>query len=116
MERDPRAWLWDMREAAKAIIRFIDGVDFGTYVESDILHSAVERKFEIIGEAMSQLAKFDPALARRVGDPGPIVGFRNYLIHRYSKVDHDEVWEIAQGSLPVILATLNELLEELGPP
>jgi uncharacterized protein with HEPN domain len=116
MQRDPRAWLWDMREAAKAILMFIDGVDFETYVASDVLHSAVERKFEIIGEAMSQLAKFDSALAGRVGDPRPIIGFRNYLIHRYSKVDHGEVWAIARGRLPAILGALNVLLEELGPP
>jgi len=52
--------------AADAIERFIAGLDLQTYEQSEIIHSAVERKFEIIGESLNQLAKQDPALASRI--------------------------------------------------
>ncbi len=49
MERDPRAYLWDARQAAEFIQTFIEGVAFEAYIQSEMMRSAVERKFEIIG-------------------------------------------------------------------
>jgi hypothetical protein len=37
--------------------------------------------FEIIAEALSQIAKLDPPLAQRIPDLRQIVAFRNLLIH-----------------------------------
>ena len=48
-------------------------------------------KFEIIGEALNQLAKHDPALARRIPDIRDIIAFRNILIHGYAVIEHDQV-------------------------
>lgn len=60
MQRDARTFLRDVREAATAIQSFIAGIDFASYADSPLLHSAVERKFEIIGEDLNQLARHDP--------------------------------------------------------
>jgi uncharacterized protein with HEPN domain len=60
VQRDARSYLWDVQQAAGAIIGFIAGLDVRTYAETEVVHSAVERKFEIIGEALSQLSKLDP--------------------------------------------------------
>lgn len=114
MQRDERAYLWDMREAADAILGFITDVDFKTYAETPLIHSAVERKFEIIGEAMSMLAKTDPALAQRIPEFAEIIAFRNQLIHGYSGVDHARVWRIAHISLPSLRAVAAALLDEMG--
>ena len=46
MQRESRAYLWDIDRAADAIERFIAGLDLQTYEQSEITHSAVERKFE----------------------------------------------------------------------
>jgi uncharacterized protein with HEPN domain len=51
MPRDPRAWLWDVQQAGEAIAEFIAGLDEQAYAESELVYSAVERKFAIIGEA-----------------------------------------------------------------
>jgi uncharacterized protein with HEPN domain len=116
MLRDARAHLWDVQQAADAILRFIAGLDVQTYAATEVVHSAVERKFEIIGEALSQLSKLDPALANRIPDVAAIVAFRNVLIHGYAAVEHDRVWRIADASLPGLRATIADLLDELGPP
>ena len=66
-------------------------MDSSAFAENEIVRAAVERKFEIMGEALNQLSKIDPALARRVPDFRDIISFRNLLIHGYAVVDQDEV-------------------------
>lgn len=114
MQRDPRAYLWDVREAALAIQDFVAGLDAAAYAATPLVHSAVERKFEIIGEALGQLARFDAPLASRVPGLPQIVAFRNQLIHGYARVNHGTVWNVVQDSLPPLLACVQALLQELG--
>jgi len=53
MQRDPRAFLWDARDSALAIQGFVVGMDAATYEANAMAQAAVERKFEIIGEALN---------------------------------------------------------------
>lgn len=86
MQRDARAFLWDVRESALAIQRFMTAMDANAYAASDLVQAGVERKFEIIGEALNQLAKLDASLAARIPELPQIVAFRNQLIHGYATV------------------------------
>ncbi len=115
MQRDPRAFLWDVREAAQAIQSFSAGLDVKGYVGNELVQAAVERKFEVIGEALNQLAKLDAAMAARIPDVPQVVAFRNQLIHGYATVNPDTVWNIAQNALPGQLAAVQGLLDDLGP-
>ena len=78
------------------------------------MQAAVERKFEIIGEALNQLAKLDTTLAARIPDLPQIVAFRNQLIHGYATVKTETVWNVAQSALPALLGCVNALMKELG--
>jgi uncharacterized protein with HEPN domain len=80
-----------------------------------LLHSAVERQLQIVGEALSQLSRVDPQLAARIPEIGAVVGSRNVLVHGYAELDHTRVWRTAQQSLPGLLIVLRALLDELGP-
>ena len=53
MRRDPRCPLADVDQAAADIARFVRGLDSSAYV-GNALVPAVERKFEIIGEALNR--------------------------------------------------------------
>ena len=66
MQRDPRAFLWDVQDAALSIQSFINGMDRDTYLGNAMVQAAVERKFEVIGEALNQLSKLDGPLLREV--------------------------------------------------
>jgi Uncharacterized conserved protein len=114
MRRDARAYLWDIQQAANAIMRFLEGLDAATFAENELIYSAVERKFEIIGEALGQLSKVDPDLAQRIPDMRDIIAFRNVLIHGYAGIEHRRVWDIAQSSLPRLRTVVEELLEGLA--
>jgi uncharacterized protein with HEPN domain len=110
MGRDPRAYLWDAREAAKAIGAFSSGRTLPEYEADSMLRSAVERQFEIVGEALNQLAKAAPDVAAQIADLPRIVAFRNILIHGYAVVDNVIVWRVVQENLPALIATLERLL------
>lgn len=112
MQRDPRAFLWDVREAALAIQQFTARLDASSFETDAMAQAAVERKFEVIGEALNQLAKTDAALAARVPHLPQIVAFRNQLIHGYATVNVATVWNIAQTALPGLIASVQGLLNE----
>ena len=116
MLHDPRAYVWDVQQAAEAISKFTAGLDAASYTGDDLVRSAVERQFGIIGEALNRLSKVAPDLAERVPHLRTIVGFRNVLIHGYAVVDHVRVWHIKETLLPDLHATVSALLVELGPP
>lgn len=116
MERDRRAYLWDIEEAASAIRMFVANKVFEDYAGDLLLRSAVERQFEVIGEALNQLLKANPSLAHRIPAAAQIVAFRNVLIHGYAHINDAMVWKTIHESLPNLQATVAELLDELGAP
>ena len=97
-----------------AIQTFTTGMDAATYAANEMAQSAVERKFEIIGEALNQLAKLDAALAGRIPDLPQIIAFRNQLIHGYATVNVSTVWNVTQNALPPLIEVVQTLLNELG--
>lgn len=60
MDRKARKYLYDVRQACERIAAFTRGRTFEEYASDDMLRSAVERQFEIVGEALNGLARIDP--------------------------------------------------------
>jgi len=110
MRRDPRMYLYDIRQAADLILQFTSGRTFQNYADDPMLRSAVERQFEIIGEALGQLSRVDPDLAEHIDDRPQIIGLRNALIHGYSEVDDETVWDAVHIGLPALRHTADALL------
>lgn len=111
MPRDARAYLYDMRQASALIAEFTAGLDFDAYVADAKVRSAVERQFEIIGEALGQLAKLDPEAASRISEHRRIIAFRNILVHGYAGVDDMLVWDMVVTRLADLR---REVEEQLG--
>ncbi|CAN5499607.1 DUF86 domain-containing protein [soil metagenome] len=97
--------------AAQAISEFIAQKDLNDYMEDDFLRSAVERKLEIIGEALNHAAALEPAIEDEVSELRAIVGLLNRLIHEYEEIDNLAVWAVARDKVPPLLASLSDLLE-----
>ncbi len=114
MPRDPRGFLWDVRQAADNIAAFIRAKTEQEYSADALLHSAVERQLEIIGEALNQLDRSAPETAARIPHLRQIVGLRNILIHGYAVVNHDLIWRSVCEDLPQLRANVDGLLKELG--
>ncbi len=114
MSRDARAFVWDARQAIERIASFVEGRSWEDYEADVLLRSAVERQFEIVGEALNRLSKEDPTAAERIPDLPRIVAFRNILIHGYAMVDDRIVWEVVKTRLEALDQVLARLIEGLG--
>ena len=94
MRLELRKYLHDIRRAADLLAAFAGGKTFEDYAGDAMLRAAVEREFEIIGEALSQLAKLDQGIVSRISEYRRIIAFRNVLIHGYAEVDDRLVWDV----------------------
>ena len=115
MRRDARCYLWDALKAVEAVQSFLRGRTYEAFVEDDLLRSAVERQLEIIGEALSRLAKVDPQIADNVAELRRIIAFRNILVHGYAAIDYDTVWRLIEDKLPELQSNLTMLLRAADP-
>ncbi len=103
-------YLWDAQYAAERITRFTSGRSFDDYLADDMLRAAVERQFEIIGEAFAGLRRVDPAVAAAIPDLPRIIAFRNVLIHAYATIDPRLVWGVVENDLPGLRAAITQWL------
>ncbi len=104
--------LQDIRRAGGLIRQFAADRNLQNYLDDPILRSAVERQFEIIGEALSRLVRTDAATVSRIDDYQRIIAFRNILIHGYDVVDDQIVWDAVQNKLPALQGEVEMLLRE----
>lgn len=110
MQHDAKKLLYDVLRASEDIGQFIAGKDYADFLNDPLLQAGVERKFEILGEAVSKLGRVEPDVAGRLPERARIVGFRNVLIHAYEGVDPAIVWDIARNKLPLLRAARTSLL------
>jgi len=103
MRIDAAKLMEDIRFACVEIFTFTASVDLNAYRTDAMRRAAVERKFEIIGEACNRLKTVDQGLFNRLSNAQEIVSFRNRLIHGYDSVDDAIVWDVIQTKLPLLL-------------
>lgn len=115
MPPEIRKYLFDILEACDRLRLFTFGKTFEDYAADILLQSAVERQFEIAGEALSQALRLDPRLAERIRDAARIVAFRNRLIHGYANVSSVLVWGILEADLLTLRTDVTTLLDEVEP-
>lgn len=112
MRRETKKFLFDIAEACRRLATFTRNKSFDDYRADDMLKSAVERQFEIIGEALNQLSKSDTATAHKIPDHARIIAFRNILIHGYATIQDRTVWGVLESDLPALTAAVGAMLDE----
>lgn len=113
-QRDVRAYLLDIAQACALIVEFTNAKTLADYLADPMLRAAVERQFEIVGEALRRAIDLDPGIAAAVTESALIIAFRNRLIHGYATVADETVWGVVQGKLPNLQRETDALLKKLG--
>lgn len=114
MTVETKKLLLDVREAGDSILQHTVGKSLDEYSGDRFFRRAVEREFEIIGEALRRLESLDSATAARITDLRLIIDFRNRIIHGYDTVDDMVVWGIVGKRLPILTEEAAGLLDAGG--
>lgn len=82
---------------------------FEEFLQDDKTVEAIERNFEIIGEA----AKFIPDEIKEKFENVPfnkIIGLRNKIIHDYFGLDYELLWNVIKNRLPELKEQIEKII------
>jgi uncharacterized protein with HEPN domain len=113
MDDEIKKWLFDIENSIESIYEYLgEKKDFNSFCTHKVVKRAVEREFEIIGEALNRILKADEAIA--ITDSRKIVNLRNYIIHAYDNVVDEILWGIIIKHLPKLEKEVIGLLKDGG--
>jgi uncharacterized protein with HEPN domain len=110
MQLEVKKYLFDVQKACARVVEFTAGRSFSDYTADPMRKAAVERQFEIVGEALNRLAKLDASVVEKISDHRQIIAFRNILVHAYAQIDDRVVWGVVETKLPTLIAEVDVLL------
>jgi uncharacterized protein with HEPN domain len=110
MTTEKAKYLHDALQACRAIQLFTNGFSGEKYAENLLVRSAVERQFEILGEAFARLDGLSPTYRVEYPAVGAIIGMRNRIIHGYDSVDDSIVWDAVTHHVPALMTWLQSVL------
>ncbi|MDR1331535.1 MAG: DUF86 domain-containing protein [Tannerella sp.] len=105
-----RKYLHDIDVSIHSIYDYLGAErDFFAYRNDKKLRRAVEREFEIIGEAVRRILEIDPGI--EISEARKIVNMRNWVIHGYDMVDNTVVWGVISNDLPKLKQQIEHLIQ-----
>jgi uncharacterized protein with HEPN domain len=111
MQDEIRKYLFDILRAARDILEFTRDLTYADYVADAKTQASVERKFEIIGEALNRVKRMDRSLAATIPSYERIISFRNVISHGYDIINPELVWDAVQNHLPSLDRVVQNLLD-----
>jgi uncharacterized protein with HEPN domain len=110
--RDPQRHLEDVLDAIEKIEGFIGNIDLAAYRADEKTKSAVERKIQVLTEAIVRLEDESPGEYPGI-DQKAYRGMGNILRHSYHRVDDSIVWSTVKEDLPKLRDIVGKLLRAL---
>ncbi len=101
----------DILKACQQILKFTKAIRFEEYSSNDLIKSAVERKFGIIGEALNRIKKIDPSELENISDVSQIIAFRNLIVHGYDSVSDRISWDTVNESIPLLIKEISSKIQ-----
>ena len=106
-----KAYLWDIRDAARDVAKFVRGVKFEEFEKNKVLRYAVERQLRLIGDVADHIPPKYREKHPEI-DWGKLMGLHHMIEHQYGETLNRRMWVTATEGLPEILEPLGELLSE----
>jgi len=106
MQHDPLVCVEDAIMACELILQFTQDMSEEDFFADNKTKAAVERKIEVIGEALNRIKTIDRNILARIDNWREIIGFRNVIAHGYDVVEDSIVWESITNDIPLLLDQL----------
>lgn len=114
MHRKAVQSLLDVCDYSDEITTVMEDVSYERYMADRMLRLAVERLFEILGEALSRAVRFAPDITTIVPEIPQVIGMRNHISHGYDKIEDEIVWRAAKQHVPALRQQIESLLRAEG--
>jgi hypothetical protein len=111
-ERTLKLYITDILEAIRRIDKFVENSEFEEFIKDDKTVNAVERNFEIIGEAARSIPE-ETKIKHRDVPWRNIISMRNILAHEYFGTDLEIMWATIKEDLPIIKLLMKHILKTL---
>lgn len=111
MSKNIRVYLEDILESVGKVEEYTQGLTLAVFERDTERQDAVIRRLAIIGEAVKRL----PVDIREKYPDIPwrqIAGMRDMLIHEYSSVSLDRVWDVVTHHLAALKSITEKILAE----
>ncbi len=108
------ALLVDMLTAARQACDYATAVSLEEFCSQQMTQDAVIRQLLVLGEAARTVSEQRKAEIPQVDWSG-LIGLRNVLVHQYSRLKIDRIWEIATQEIPPIIAVIEPLVPPEDP-
>ena len=109
MNSDIVKYLKDIQTCIESIDLHLGGKQvFSEFQKSITIRRAVEREFEIIGEATKRILSIQPDF--KLTGLRKIINLRNLVAHAYDSVDEIALWNIIVNHIPTLKKEVDELL------
>ena len=81
---------------------------FDVFERDRLRIAAVERKTEIMGEALNRILKYDPAFS--LPHIKEVIKTRNRIIHGYDSVETEFLWGLLLRHIPALKCDVEQIL------
>jgi uncharacterized protein with HEPN domain len=105
------ASLWDLLEAARQTRGLAVGLTREAALADVRTRLALERSFEIMGEAARSVSEDGRRHYAEIPWRG-IIGMRNVVAHKYGAIDYAKLWEATTVSVPLLIAAIERIFGE----
>lgn len=110
MSKDLKVLLQHILESVENLGSYLTDVDEERFLQDIEKQDSVERRLQIIGEAIIQLPKEFKDKHSEI-EWSKVAGLRNRLVHKYFDIDHLLIWNIINNSLPSFKSSIQKLIE-----
>ena len=105
-------YLLDIRKAIVELEGYFEDypMRYDVFEKDYLRRSAVERKAEIMGEAMNRIHKLDPNYL--IPNARGVIDTRNRIIHAYDSVKPEFLWGLVIRHIPELKKDIERLIKE----
>ncbi len=110
MDREIKAWLFDIQNSIEEIEMFLpEGQRVFENYQNDLkTKRAIERNLEIIGEATNRILTKDSDF--EISHSRKIISLRNRIIHGYDVISDELIWGIIINDIPKLKSEISAYL------